>query len=154
MLTWFSAVHLESFWSDRPPDAEALEDKYGRRIDGRAPIRVYIVSVEGVDVGFVQWCLASRYAWWPTELGMADAVAIDGLIGDHRFLHRGLAPQGLLRFANLVRAELGPVTLVATTARANQPACRTLERAGFQRIFDGDHVRDDLRDQRVYALRS
>lgn len=152
LARWFSADHIRAWFNEAPTAAADLEAKYGPRIDGQHPTRVYVIEVAGRAAGFIQWTPASEYASWPSELGLDDGVALDGLLGEASLVGRGLAPRVLSRFLTAAPGGLGGATrVIGETATENVAMCRTLERAGFECVYEGDLERDGKRNRRVYV---
>ena len=55
VLRWRRAPHVARwFVGSGPATAESIEARYGPRIDGEAPTRMWVVEVGGDPVGFVQ----------------------------------------------------------------------------------------------------
>jgi aminoglycoside 6'-N-acetyltransferase len=73
---WFAEDHVRAWFNDTPTAVDELEAKYGPRIDGHEATQVYIVEMDGQPAGFIQLTPADQYAFWPSELGLADAVAL------------------------------------------------------------------------------
>lgn len=152
MSRWFAAEHVVAWFGDTPTADADLEAKYGPRVDGTDPTRVYIAESDGRGIGFIQWTPASEHAHWPTDLGLIDAVALDGLLGERDLLGQGLAPRLLKDFLSAAPDEFGGASsVIGETDRQNTPMCRTLERVGFECVFEGDLERDGKRDRRVYV---
>lgn len=151
---WLNADHVVAWFGlDRPGTPEEFETKYGPRADGESATDVHVVRVDGVEVGFIQWTPASEYAWWPTELGLVDAVALDGLLGEPAFLGRGLAPLVLREFLHAAPSDLGGAAqVIGETRKDNTAMCRTFERSGFACVFEGDLPRDERFGRRVYVI--
>lgn len=144
---WFDAAHVRAFWTDR----RSVDEKYGPRVEGDSPFSVWIVEVDGVPAGVVQSCPARQYAWWPSELGLDDAIVVDGLVGEPALVGRGVGTLALARLIERVLAEDPSASGVAAATEAdNAASCRVLEKAGFTCVFAGDLERDGQRGRRVY----
>lgn len=152
LAQWLGAAHVGSFWRDRDVSLEHLEAKYGPRIDGVSAIRVFVVEVGGRGAGVAQVCPASSYAWWPTELGLADFLVLDGFLGEESLLGRGYASEALeLLVEMLLRPEGAAAGLCACTRSDNLRSRRLLEGGGFAKVFEGGLDHDELLDMVVYA---
>lgn len=150
---WLAESHVSSWWDPRH-DQEFLESKYGPRIDGDEPTEVFIVELDGRPVGLFQWCPADQYAWWPTDLGLADrAVVIDALIGEPTTVGRGTGSALLdLIVSRLTTRYPEARRVLACPAAANAAPCRVLEKGGFQLVHEGELERDDRPLSRIYSL--
>ncbi|HVE95086.1 MAG TPA: GNAT family N-acetyltransferase [Acidimicrobiales bacterium] len=154
LARWLDAPHVRASWRDQDASLAHLESKYGPRIDGASPVAVFVVAVDGAGVGIIQTCPASAYGYWPSELGLDEAIIIDGLFGAAEALGRGHATAALQVLArSLLRPGGEQSVIAACTARANHRTRRLLERAGFCLVFEGDLVRDGFQAQCVYTLR-
>lgn len=144
---WFEAAHVRAFWTDQ----RSVEEKYGPRVDGDSPFAVWIVEVDGVPAGVVQTCPADAYAWWPSQLGLDQAVIVDGLIGDPALVGRGIGTVALeCLVERALAADPSACGVAAATEAANSASCRVLEKAGFTCVFAGDLERDGQTDRRVF----
>lgn len=150
---WLAEPHVQLWWEPRH-DEEFLEAKYGPRIDGEEPTEVFVVELDEEPVGLFQWCPAEHYAWWPTELGLAEnAVVIDALIGNPAAVGRGVGsallqhaiPRALERYPDAGR-------LLASPKARNAASCRVLDKAGFALVHEGELVRDGQPVSRIYSL--
>jgi aminoglycoside 6'-N-acetyltransferase len=149
---WFAEHHVRAWFNDTPTALDDLEAKYGPRIDGREATQVYIIEMDGQPAGFIQAAPADQYAVWPSGFGLVEAVALDGLFGEPALLGRGRATEVLRQFLAAAPGGFGGATkVIGETARANVPMCLTLERVGFECIYEGDLERDGKRDRRVYV---
>ena len=55
VVRWRQADHVRRWWrQDEAPTAESIADRYGPRIDGTSPTRMWVGEVNGRAVGFVQ----------------------------------------------------------------------------------------------------
>ncbi|HUR49906.1 MAG TPA: GNAT family N-acetyltransferase [Acidimicrobiales bacterium] len=150
---WLGEPHVGRWWDPRH-DTEFVESKYGPRVDGKEPTEVFVVELDEGPIGLFQWCPADQYAWWPTELGLAeDAVVIDGLIGEPERVGRGVG-SALLRHVVPRLSERFPdaTRILGAPAAANAASCRVLEKAGFTLLHEGELVRDGRPLSRIYAL--
>jgi uncharacterized repeat protein (TIGR03803 family) len=57
---WLSAPHVAVWWGE-PLDLEAVDGKYGPRVDGTEPTHVFVIEYDGQPVGWIQWYLWSDY---------------------------------------------------------------------------------------------
>lgn len=150
LATWLRAAHVQRWWDPRA-ELDFIEEKYGPRVDGLQRPEPLIVHVDQRPAGLVQWCAGEEYAWWPTDLGVADAAAIDGLIGDPAMVERGVGTAVLGRFIDwLANAHPEHPDLIAATEAGNLASRRLLERHGFECIFEGVLERDGRPLSAVY----
>src|SRR5690242_7396305 len=50
VVRWRGAEHVQRWFTTREPTLEFIEDKYGERIDGMSPTRMWVVEVNGRSV--------------------------------------------------------------------------------------------------------
>lgn len=150
---WLAEPHVKQWWDQRHDDA-FLEAKYGPRIDGNEPTEVFVVELGGEAVGLFQWCPAGQYAWWPTELGLADnAVVVDALIGEPNRVGKGVGSALLAHVVpRLLERYPGTTRILGSPAAENTASCRVLEKAGFLLVHEGELPRDGRPVTRVYSL--
>ena len=67
LLRWLNDPLIRTWWPREPPTPAGIEDKYGLRIDGTVPVRVYIYEYRGEPAGMTQ-CF--RWAERPSRKGM------------------------------------------------------------------------------------
>lgn len=138
------------WWRDSPIDEQAIESKYGPRIDGLVPVEVFVIELDGIPVGFIQRCIATEYAEWTSRMGYATTVAIDYLIGEETAIGlgagtlaiRGFVPLSLERYAEAD-------AVIAVPESDNAASCRALEKAGFSCVFEG--TLESERTSRIYV---
>ncbi len=133
LARWFAEPHVARWWN-ADPTLEAIEAKYGPRVDGvDAATTMWVVEIEGEPAGLVQHYRHADHPEHEAAVGIELAVGIDFLLSA-AFVGRGLGPQVLSRFADLA-LELVPDArwCVATPAQANTRSWLALEKAGYER---------------------
>jgi len=140
---WRCAEHVVRWWRGGPVTAEEVEDRYGPRIDGRAPVRMWVVEVNGRSVGFVQDYLVADQPEFAVPAPEPDAVGFDYAIGDPEWTGRGLGTRTV--WAWLLRARRrfpGTGVYVAAPDHRNHASLRVLAKAGFAEGVWFDEVND------------
>ena len=150
---WLAEPHVSRWWDPRHDDG-FIESKYGPRIDGLEPTEVFAVEADNRPIGLFQWCPAEYYAWWPSELGLADdAVVIDALIGDATKVGRGVGTALLEHVLPRLLERFPDATdILGAPAAANVASWRVLEKGGFELVHEGELVRDGRPLSRIYRL--
>ncbi len=112
----------------------AIGRKYGPRIDGRSPTRVYVVKLDARCIGLAQTYRIADYPDFAAALGAAPGWAgLDYLIGTPEFRGLGLAHRIVDAFVTRVVAAMpGVETCASLPAHGNVRSVRSLERAGFR----------------------
>jgi aminoglycoside 6'-N-acetyltransferase len=150
-----------ALWWNHETSAAALERDYGAAADGREPTTVLVAELEGQAFGLIQHYPVEAYPDYRAELaGVCEvpegAVSIDYLIGqaDHR--GRGLGSRMILACLKQIWSERPGATAVLVPVHVdNRASWRALERAGFERIAEGQLKPDNPRhshDHFVYRL--
>jgi aminoglycoside 6'-N-acetyltransferase len=132
LVRWFSQPHVDRWWN-ADSSLEAIEAKYGPRVDGLDATSMWVIEVGGREAGLAQHYRHEDHPEHDSAVGIPDAVGIDYLLGEE-FAGRGLGPTVLEQLANFVLSITpGARCCVATPAQANRPSWTALERAGFRR---------------------
>jgi RimJ/RimL family protein N-acetyltransferase len=143
---WLSEPHVDAWWHE-PLDLAGLEQKYGPRIDGIEPTRVFIIEHETQPIGWIQWYRWSDYPKHAAQLEAdPSAAGIDLSIGEASLVGKGIGSSAIRQFArNVVSAVPGITAMVADPEERNGRSCRAFERAGFISVktveLEGESVR-------------
>lgn len=140
---WLREPLVAEWWHD-DPDPAALEQQYGRAIDGEDPAVLRLGAVEGVPVGFVQWYRLADEPEYAAELGRLlpvppDAWSLDYLVGSAAYRRRGVGTA-------LVRGALdaiGPAPVIVPVHAENVASAALLRRTGFSVVAEGELEPDD-----------
>jgi aminoglycoside 6'-N-acetyltransferase len=133
LLRWLSDPVVPTWWPREPPTPAGIEDKYGPRIDGTIPVRVFVYEFRGEPAGMAQ-CF--RWADRPQRrfpVAIPAAASIDFLLGEARYRGKGV---GSAAFAAFVRHVLDMYPeidfLVGYPHQGNHAFHRVLENAGYR----------------------
>ncbi len=147
LSTWLAAPHVATWWREDPA-LEAVESRYGPCIDGVDPTEVFIVELEGRPAGLVQRYLLDDYPSWAAALDMSHAAGIDYLIGVEELTGTGLGGRIIDVFTDLTFDRYPDIDKLAVAVQqANRPSWRSLEKAGFTRVFAGTIESTDPSDE-------
>lgn len=142
LLRWLNDPLVRNWWPREPPDSAGLEDKYGPRIDGTVPVRVYIYEYRGAPAGMTQ-CF--RWAQRPSRkfpVAIPAAATIDFMLGEAGLRGRGVGSAAFAKFAGQVLQMYPDIDyLVGYPHRDNRAFQRVLANAGYRRLIE---VADDL----------
>lgn len=134
---WLNDPHVRAWWPREPPDPAGLEGKYGPRIDGLIPVRVYIIEVGGEPAGMVQ-CF--RWADRPQRkfpVAIPAAATIDFLLGEAKYRGKGIASPAFAAFVRQVFVLYPDVDfLIGYPHQDNHAFQRVLEKAGYRRLVE------------------
>lgn len=135
LVRWRQAAHVHRWWvSDGEPTEERVAEKYGPRLDGLTPTRMWIGEVNGRSVGFLQDYRIADYPEYAQLAPVPDAVGLDYAIGDPAFVGRGLG--GRMIWAWMLRARHRfpeAEVFFAAPDHRNEASMRVLEKVGFVR---------------------
>ena len=155
MLARWLAEPLVARWWNHETSPEALEHDFGAAIDGREPTEVLVALLDGRPFGLVQRYPIAAYSDYLEELSALISVppgahSIDYLIGEPDLRRHGIGTA-------MIEAAVRPVAadVIVPVAAGNRASWRALERAGFERVAEGELEPDnpaDPRDHYVYRL--
>lgn len=145
VLRWRLAPHVRRWWhSDGEPTVESLSDKYGARIDGMSPTRMWVAEVNGRSVGFVQDYRIADHPEFALLSDRPDAVGVDFAIGDPAWVGRGLGARVLWVWGLKAHHRFADVSaFFAAPDHRNEASLRMLDKAGFSRGVWFDEPQSD-----------
>jgi len=155
LCAWLNDPAVARWYShDRARTIEDVENKYGPRISGESPTRVYVVMLDGADAGIAQTYAIADYPDFAAALGAGpDWAGLDYLLGEPTFRGRRLAHRVIEAFVrDVVFAERRTRICAAVPAAANVKSIRALARAGFTHERDVE-LESGSRDCLMLALR-
>jgi len=146
LATWLALPHVAPWWSDEPT-VSALETSYGPTVDGTDPTEGFIIELEARPVGFIQRYRLDDYPAWCEALGIERAAGIDYLIGSVELTGVGFGPVIVDAFTALTFERYGDVDRMAVAVQqTNHRSWRALEKAGYDRVFEGMIESEDPSD--------
>jgi RimJ/RimL family protein N-acetyltransferase len=153
---WLAMPHVRAWWPSEPLTPAGVERKYGPRVDGTAPTRVFVIELARRAVGLIQCYRHEDHADWDRAVGLPAAAGIDYLIGEVAQCGRGTEPAAITRFTPYVFSSYPDVAvIVAAPQAANRASRRALEKAGFSLIDERQLDSDDPSDggpSAIYTL--
>jgi aminoglycoside 6'-N-acetyltransferase len=140
---WHQSEHVNRWWTGvGKPTAEQVEARYGPRIDGLSPTRMWVVEANGRSVGFIQDYRIGDYPEYALLGPDPEAIGIDYAIGDPAWVGRGLGVRLVWAWLLLARDRFpGVTTYFAAPDHRNLASRRILAKAGFTEglWFDEPH---------------
>lgn len=135
VVDWRRETHVAKWWHGGPATQEDAERRYGPRIRGDDPTRMWVVGVDGRDVGYLQAYRVGDYKDYAVATGEPDAVAFDYLIGDPELIGKGIGTRMIWEFLRDVLAPGCPDAprFLASPDPRNAASLRTLAKCGFTR---------------------
>jgi aminoglycoside 6'-N-acetyltransferase len=142
---WRQSEHVQRWWRGvGEPTPEAVEARYGPRIDGLTPTRMWVVEVNGRSVGFIQDYRIGDYPEYALLTPDPEAIGIDYAIGEPAWVGRGLGVR--LLWAWMLRARHRfpeAASYFAAPDHRNTASLRILAKAGFTEGLWFDEPRQD-----------
>lgn len=142
---WQAEPHVRAWFAeDGPPDVASVTAKYGPRIDGTIPIRMWVVEVNGRTIGFMQDYRIRDVPGFALLAPDPGAIGVDYAIGEPQWWGRGLGARILWAWVQQARRRFPDATaLFAAPDHRNARSLRILDKAGFARGTWFDEPRSD-----------
>lgn len=133
VVRWQRAPHVREWWFNAVTTPEAAAERYGPRIDGDAPTRMWVVGIDGRDVGYLQDYPLTEDDEYAANTGHPEAVAFDYLIGEPDLVGQGLGTRMIWEFLRgvLVADYPDAPTFLASPSHRNAVSLRALAKCGF-----------------------
>lgn len=160
LARWLDEPLVRRWWNHET-SPEAIERDFGPAVDGRDPTEVCVACEDDRPVGLIQRYLIAATPAYEEELRPVlalppGALGLDYLIGEPDRRGRGVGPAMIAAFAAGSWARYPQAAgVVVPVSAANRASWRALERAGFERVAEGELEPDnpvDSRDHYVYRL--
>lgn len=134
LVDWLSRDHVVEWWAQgrSVPTIAAARAKYLPRLEATSPVKPYLASLAGKDMGFIQSYVAldCGEGWWEQETD-PGVRGIDQFLADGDNLGQGLGTRMVSAFVRRLLAEPG-VTAVQTDPHPNNArAIRCYVKSGF-----------------------
>jgi aminoglycoside 6'-N-acetyltransferase len=148
---WLGQPHVARWWHD-PADLESVRAQYRPCLTGADPTEVFVIEVAGQPAGLIQQYLVADEPDWAraveaTGTASTNAAGIDYLIGEPTCTGHGHGTAAIRAItARAFDRYPGADVVVAAPQQANVASWRALERAGYQRWWDGQLDSDDPSD--------
>ncbi len=130
---WQGAEHARKWFGADGVSEEAVRAKLGARVRGEEPVRMWVVTVEGQPVGYVQDYRVGDDDEYASKTGDPGAAAFDYLIGDPALVDRGLGTRVIWEFCrDFLRRDYPDADhLIASPSHRNGRSLRVLDKCGF-----------------------
>lgn len=133
LVAWRLEPHVRVWFPDSLADVEEARRRFGGRLDGSDPVRMWIAEISGVPIGYLQSFVVSSDDDLTVRCQDPDAIAFDYLIGDPELVDRGLGTEMIGRFCRdvLVPQYPGAPRFLAAPDARNYRSIRVLTKCGF-----------------------
>jgi aminoglycoside 6'-N-acetyltransferase len=157
LVAWLREPQVARWWNHEA-SAEGVERDFGPSVRGEEPGDDLVVSVDGRPIGLMQRSIIRDYpedlAGFAAIVEVPDgAVELDYLIGEAAMRGRGLGTKMIAAAVENTWSwdRTVPAVLVAVVA-ANTASWRALEKAGLQRIAEGEMSPDNPVDDPLHYI--
>jgi RimJ/RimL family protein N-acetyltransferase len=133
LVTWMAAEHAQPWFGDEPRTPELARQHYAQELDGTSRTRMWVVSLDGRDIGYVQDYPVIAYDDYAVRVQDPSAVAFDYLIGEPDLIDRGIGTRMIAAYCREVLCRDYPDAprFVASPDARNRRSIRVLEKCGF-----------------------
>jgi aminoglycoside 6'-N-acetyltransferase len=144
LLRWRQSAHVARWWaSEGEPTAEGIEARYGPRVDGMSPTRMWVAEVNGRSVGFVQDYRIGDYPDYAVLGPDPEAIGVDYALAEE-WSGRGLGVRVLWAWMLRARHRFpAATTYFAAPDHRNAASLRMLGKAGFREGLWFDEPQED-----------
>jgi aminoglycoside 6'-N-acetyltransferase len=149
MYEWLRREHVRRWW-DEHESYESVARHYLPAIEGRRPVNLYLILLDGRPVGFIQAYLVADHPEFAARVGLGAGVAgVDLFVGEEELTGKGLGSEVIRAFVrDVVFAEPATIACIADPDVRNAASIRAFEKAGFRRV--GEFL--DPSDRQLHAL--
>lgn len=133
LVRWMRADHARQWFGDEPQTVKLACERYAAELDGTSATRMWIVVLDGRDIGYIQDYPVVAYDDYVVRIQDTEAIAFDYLIGEVDLIDRGIGTQMITAFCHEVLCRDYPDAprFVASPDVRNSRSIRVLEKCGF-----------------------
>ncbi|MBZ5740397.1 GNAT family N-acetyltransferase [Nocardioides mangrovi] len=144
LLRWRRSEHIRRWWAgEGEPTEEAVTERYGPRIDGVSPTRMWVAEVNGRSVGFVQDYRIGDYPDYAVLGPDPDAIGVDYALAEE-WCGRGFGARVLWTWMTRTHHRRpGAASYFAAPDHRNAASRRMLAKAGFDEGLWFDEPQED-----------
>ncbi|MFD3739148.1 GNAT family N-acetyltransferase [Streptomyces sp. NPDC058629] len=157
LMSWLERPHVARWWNHET-SAEAVRRDFGPAVRGDEPSEELLAHLDGTPFGLMQRCRLADYPEYLVEVATlidvpSGAMTIDYLIGEPQLVGRGLGPRMIRSAVQAIWDEHPEASCVLVpVSAANRASWRALEKAGMQRVAEGELEPDNPVDGRAHYL--
>lgn len=133
LVTWMAAEHAQPWFGEEPRTPELARIHYAKELDGSSRTRLWVVVLDGRDIGYVQDYPVVAYDDYAVRVQDLQAIAFDYLIGEPDLVDRGIGTRMIAAYCRQVLCRDYPDAprFVASPDVRNKRSIRVLEKCGF-----------------------
>ncbi len=133
LVRWQAAPNANEWFHGTTLTPAAAIERYGPRIEGEVATRMWVVQIDGRDVGYLQDYRVRDHDEYAVKTGQREAVAFDYLIGEPDLVGQGLGTRMIWEFLRdvLVADYPDAPTFLASPSHRNAVSLRALAKCGF-----------------------
>lgn len=133
-VEWQHAPHARQWFHAGRMDLAEATRRYGPRIDGQTPTRMWVVLLGGRDVGMMQDYRVGDHEEYAAKTRDPEAAAFDYLIGDPDLVGRGIGTRMVGQYLRerLRVAYPDAPRFLASPDHRNRASLRLLDKLGFR----------------------
>ncbi len=133
-VRWQNAAHAQPWFAGAPADVEEARARYGDRFGPQATTRMWLITLGGERIGFVQAYRLRDEDDYAVKAGDTEAIGLDYLIGEPELTGRGIGTAAIWAFVRDVLLEAYPDAprFLAAPDHRNHRSLRVLAKCGFR----------------------
>jgi 8-oxo-dGTP pyrophosphatase MutT (NUDIX family) len=134
VVRWQSAPHAAEWFAGSPATVDEARTRYGARLAGESPTRMWMAVVDGVRAGFMQAYRVGAYDEYAEKTGDPEAAAFDYVIGEIEAIGPGWGRVAIWAFMRDVMCAEFPDAprFLASPSHRNHRSIRALEASGLR----------------------
>jgi len=143
LLKWLETPHVKAWWDrDVVWTPKLIKEKYGTYIENykiedgiRKPMHAYIIIVDGIEIGYIQYYNAYDFAHdWSLEVLPTKLAFCDIFIGEYTYVNKGIGSEILKEFCMKYIFKEFMHCLIDPEVH-NLAAIRACSKAGFKELY-------------------
>jgi 8-oxo-dGTP pyrophosphatase MutT (NUDIX family) len=133
VVRWQAAPHAAEWFAGSPTSVDEARARYGARLAGESPTRMWIVVIDGVRAGYLQAYRVGAYDEYADKTQDPDAVGFDYLVGEIERIGNGWGRVAIWSFMRDVLCPEFPDAprFLASPSHRNRRSIRVLEACGL-----------------------
>jgi RimJ/RimL family protein N-acetyltransferase len=132
---WLNEPLVLTWYSKRASTLDEIKSKYGPRAGDDSPVKVYVICLDGQDVGMIQKYVLTQFPEYAATIGADPGwVGIDFFLGETSARSSGIGARAIERFVSEHVLDAGYAVCCSTPDTKNLRSAHALSRAGFRHM--------------------